>query len=375
MAADPRTSRESRASGEPQASRAPRREMPARVRDLYARRQQAAEAASRTRRRRLEAAHPELAALERRVTSAAIRRLEALGLSPAAQQQAERELDALRQERRRLLAALGEDPASYDAPAPLCPHCGDTGYDGDGFCRCYPEVAGPWLLEQSGLPDDADARFPDFDAALFAARPRRAPDGSPLPSVREERERQCDYLLGWCAAFPANDPAHLYLSGPTGTGKTWFAQAIGHRLIERGYGVLYLTAPDWHQHLAQLRRLTTSFGPDPLRLALAEEMQQRIETADCLILDDLGTENVPPATRLTELLGLLNQRLAAGRPLVISSNLALGDVRQVYDERVSSRLIGAFQLLDISGDDVRLTRRRRRLAEAAEAAEAVKRQA
>ncbi|MDI9497666.1 MAG: ATP-binding protein [Bacillota bacterium] len=340
-----------------------RREMPEHVRALYAGRRQAAEAASHARRRALEAAHPELAALERRVTAAAIARLEALDLSPDARRRAEDELDSLRGERRRLLAALGTDPAGYDATVPLCPRCGDTGYDGDSFCACYPEVAGPWLRAQSGLPADAEAGFASFDAALFSARPRSAPDGSPLPSVRDEREWQRDYLLGWCNAFPANDPTHVYLSGPTGTGKTWFAQAIGRRLLERGYGVLYLTAPDWHQHLARLRRLTTSFGPDPLRLALAEDMQQRIESVDCLILDDLGTENVPPATRLTELLGLLNQRLAAGRPLVISSNLALGDVRQVYDERVSSRLIGAFQLLDISGEDIRLTRRRRRLAE------------
>ncbi len=340
-----------------------RREMPERVRALYASRRQAAEAAGLARRRALEAAHPELAALERRVTAAAIARLGALDLSSDARRRAEEELDALRGERRRLLAAIGADPAGYDTTVPLCSRCGDTGYDGDHLCGCYPEVAGPWLREQSGLPADAGAGFRNFDAELFNARPRSAPDGSPLPSVRRERERQRDYLLDWCDVFPVNDPAHIYLSGPTGTGKTWFAQAVGDRLIERGYGVLYLTAPDWHQHLAQLRRLTTSFGPDPLRLALAEEMQQRIETVDCLILDDLGTENVPPATRLTELLGLLNQRLTAGRPLVISSNLALGDVRQVYDERVSSRLIGAFQLLDISGEDIRLTRRRRRLAE------------
>ena len=338
---------------------ATRQEMPARVRALYDQRRQAAEARGQEARRALAAQDRELAALDEAVTAAEIARVASLTTPGADPQAAQATLERLRRERRARVRALGHDPALFDGPRPSCLYCGDTGFDGEARCRCYPEVARDWLLEHSGLPEDDLRTFEHFDASLFSATVPEGDGGRRRLSTREQRELQRRFCESWCERFPEVSPRNLFMSGGTGTGKTWFCAAIGHALIARGHSVVYVTAPALFQRIAEYRRLSTSYNPDSLRLSLAEEDWARFHDCDCLIIDDLGTETNPPATRLAELLGLINARLADARALVISSNLDIKHISERYDERIASRLIGGFELLDFRGEDLRLAHRQR----------------
>ena len=71
--------------------------------------------------------------------------------------------------------------------------------------------------------------------------------------------------------------ANILLFGPSGTGKSHLAAAIGTALVENGYRVLFTRTTDLVQKLQAARRDLSLPG-----------MLAKLDRFDCLILDDLG---------------------------------------------------------------------------------------
>ena len=79
---------------------------------------------------------------------------------------------------------------------------------------------------------------------------------------------------------------------------------------------------------------------------------RRCESCDLLILDDLGTEFVTPYF-ITTFYSLLNNRLGAGLPTIVTTNITDGALlEKLYTEKISSRL-SAFVPCLFAGDDIR----------------------
>ena len=72
-----------------------------------------------------------------------------------------------------------------------------------------------------------------------------------------------------------------------------------------------------------------------------------------LIVDDLGTE-LPGNFVTAALYALVNDRLLAGKPMIISTNLNMGEIKERYSPQIASRLQGSFQLLPFLGEDIRI---------------------
>ena len=77
--------------------------------------------------------------------------------------------------------------------------------------------------------------------------------------------------------------------------------------------------------------------------------------ADCdlLIIDDLGTELANSFTS-SALFQCINERAIRRKPVIISTNLSLGSLRDIYSERVFSRIASNYKLLKIFGRDLRI---------------------
>jgi len=71
--------------------------------------------------------------------------------------------------------------------------------------------------------------------------------------------------------------ANILLFGPSGTGKSHLAAAIGTALVESGYRVLFTRTTDLVQRLQAARRDLSLPG-----------LLSKLDRYDCLILDDLG---------------------------------------------------------------------------------------
>lgn len=91
----------------------------------------------------------------------------------------------------------------------------------------------------------------------------------------------------------------------------------------------------------------------------SEQFRQAYEPlleSDLLILDDMGTE-VSNTFTVSKLFQVLNERALSGRSTIISTNLSLQQFRDVYSERIFSRITSSFTLLKFTGSDIRIRRK------------------
>ena len=94
------------------------------------------------------------------------------------------------------------------------------------------------------------------------------------------------------------------------------------------------------------------FHPDE---QTAQEVK-RFDECDLLIIDDLGTE-LPGQFVTAALYTLVNDRLLAGKPMVVSTNLTLDEAEKRYSPQIRSRLQGSFRLLPFVGQDIRVLKK------------------
>ena len=76
-----------------------------------------------------------------------------------------------------------------------------------------------------------------------------------------------------------------------------------------------------------------------------------------LIIDDLGTE-MPGQFVTAALYSLLNDRLLAGKPMVVSTNLNTEELKRRYSPQIASRLQGSFSQMIFLGDDIRILKQK-----------------
>ena len=78
---------------------------------------------------------------------------------------------------------------------------------------------------------------------------------------------------------------------------------------------------------------------------------------DLLIIDDLGTE-ITNSFVTSQLFACLNERALRKKPVIISTNLSLEELRDRYSDRIFSRVTSNFTLCKLTGPDIRICIRR-----------------
>ena len=140
---------------------------------------------------------------------------------------------------------------------------------------------------------------------------------------------------------------NLFLYGDTGVGKTFLSNCIAKELIDSAYSVIYFTAFELFDIFAKSR-----FDKD----TLADTMYGYIFDCDLLIIDDLGTE-LTNSFIASQLFLCLNERLLKKRSTIISTNLSLESIVEIYSERIFSRITSNYTMLRLTGDDIRIKKK------------------
>lgn len=206
-----------------------------------------------------------------------------------------------------------------------CEKCKDEGFIDGQFCSCLKTETSKILCEQSGF--NRLKSFEDFTKTA---------------------EQHVDYyniMQKWCNQ--KSNKTTIFISGPTGTGKTCLISCMANELISQGIFVRLVSAFQMNEDFKKARKNGDAFVLDDYL------------TSEVLFIDDLGTE--PKYQNITEeyLYNLLEERKRKNLSTVFTSNLTLKDLLDRYDERVFSRLADRETSITIQleGSDKRLTRR------------------
>ena len=165
-----------------------------------------------------------------------------------------------------------------------------------------------------------------------------------MVSPRENMQNILATCKNFVMRFP-NLEKNLLFWGAPGLGKTFLSTCIAKELIKRGYSVIYETA---YQTFSMLEELKFKRSEDD-RLKFKAD---KIYSCDLLILDDLGSEFSTQYTNAA-FFDILNSRLIAGKKTVINTNLSIAELGKKYSERVTSRMIGHYEMLEFFGKDIR----------------------
>ena len=242
----------------------------------------------------------------------------------------------IREEKRVLLERAGYSPEDLEAHY-SCTLCRDSGIFEGKKCRCFMKLQGEILYKQSKMGEILEREnFSRFQLERFDNTERKAQTGN--KTVREYMKDIRDYFYGYCQNYPENQGNFIFTGG-TGTGKTFFLHCIAKALLDRGVSVLYFTAEGLFNHFSRL-----------MREGIEDEF---VEEVDVLLLDDLGTEFLNSFTA-SRFFNLLNQRILTRKTMMISTNLNFKDLRELYSDRVVSRMMSDYEIIPLYGRDLRL---------------------
>ena len=228
-----------------------------------------------------------------------------------------------------------------------CNICKDTGYvihnSHTDMCKCLKQKLFDVEYNQANMGNVNKHTFENFNFNLFSDKVNLEKYGLNI-SPRENMKNIVDSCIKFVDNM--NNPAgkNLLFSGSTGLGKTYLSNAIVAEVLNKGYTVLYQTAP------VMLDTLISKMFKNDLVFS------ENLLNVDLLVIDDLGTETMN-SMKFTELYKIINTRLLNQNgkvtKTIISTNLDLQGLYNTYDERLVSRFIGHYDIYRFFGDDIR----------------------
>lgn len=241
------------------------------------------------------------------------------------------------------LLVIHRYPADYLDPIYHCASCKDTGYIGTRKCHCFQQQILDILYDQSNLRElIRKENFSTFRLDYYSENRGREQQDSP----RENMLRILDRSHLFLDTFDECPGNNLLIYGNAGVGKTFLTNCIAAELLKKGKSVIYLTAYQFFNQLADYTFRREKENADTLPFLL---------NCDLLIIDDLGTE-LNNAFINSQLFLCINERIIHQKSTIISTNLSLEQINRSYTERISSRIIQSYELFHIYGEDIRIKR-------------------
>lgn len=250
-----------------------------------------------------------------------------------------------RSQKAALLASHGF-PADYFEPDYTCPDCKDTGFIDGKRCHCFKQAAIDLVYTQSNLKEIlAKENFDTFSFDFYSDSDINPATGlSSLATAKDAVAKCHTFIDSFDDSF-----SNLYFYGNTGIGKTFLSNCVAKELMDQGHSVIYFTAFQLFDILGK-----GVFRRDEDAIAA----HQNIFDCDLLIIDDLGTELANSFTT-SQLFLCLNERILRKKSTIISTNLGMNELADIYSERVFSRILSNYTLIKLFGADIRIVKRNR----------------
>lgn len=258
-----------------------------------------------------------------------------------------RQLSDFKQQRLEILKELGYSE-HYFEPSYECPDCKDTGYIENERCHCFKQRAIDLVYTQSNIRSILkNENFETFSYDYYSETDSNPATGLTSLETIQNAVNDCRrFISEFDVAF-----SNLFFYGDTGVGKTFLSNCVAKELLDTGHSVIYFTAFQLFDILKRNNFYQTT----------EEDMiaaHQNIFECDLLIIDDLGTE-LPNSFTVSQLFLCLNERMLRKKSTIISTNLTINQVAEIYSERTFSRISSSYIMLKLFGDDIRIQKKLR----------------
>lgn len=246
---------------------------------------------------------------------------------------AKTELRKIKAQKEELLKQFGY-PVDYLEKKYTCSSCKDTGFVNNKQCDClkqkilsitYAQSNISKLLEKNNFCTLSEEYYTGDDLLLF-----------------REAVEVCHDMV---RAFP-HQKNNILFHGSVGVGKSFLSCCVAKEILDKGYSVLYFSSSNLFETLAN-----STFDKDSKENLYTTK--EDIYNCDLVVIDDLGTE-LTNSFVLSELFSLITERTLRDKSTIISTNLSLTDLSNLYSERIISRIISNYNLCKMSGPDVRI---------------------
>lgn len=312
-----------------------------RAKQILAERKDTAEREQKLRHDEVCLKFPEILEVEKEMARTGAEAVRAIGMGADAEAYIEKiakiNLDA-QALREKILTENGYDK-DYLKVRYNCENCRDTGSREGYVCDCYRRLTKTLAFEELCRSSPMQlCSFEDFRTIYYPDR--LDPTTGVVP--REHMTNTLHFCQAYARGFSPKS-ASLLMYGKTGLGKTHLSLAIAGTVIEKGYAVIYDSAPNIMNKLER-----EHFG----KVQSDEDTMDMLCRCDLLIIDDLGAEFQTSFT-VSALYNIINNRLLSSLPTIISTNLDPKALEEKYSERIASRFIGTYINLGFCGNDVR----------------------
>lgn len=207
-----------------------------------------------------------------------------------------------------------------------CRRCHDTGYVEGIRCGCMTELIKKYSAQE--LSERSTIQLHDFSEFRLDFY---------KGAGKERMYSNFRYLVNYCKYFPKNARSLLFI-GMTGLGKTFLSSCIAKDLASRGFSVVISSISDL------LRRVENEhFGRS------SDMTLDTLNAADMVIIDDLGSE-FRGAFNESALYQIINNRINLRKPTIISTNFNSAELKSIYNERITSRLLYEFTAIKFSSE-------------------------
>lgn len=217
-------------------------------------------------------------------------------------------------------------------PHYACSLCKDTGYVDGKECKCLKLAISKELIKLSGVDITNFATFND-DFSCFE-------NADEMKYIYEKMKK-------FISEIDKTNIDTILLVGDTGVGKTHLMECMTTYALSNGILTKYTTA--FNFNLDMLRYHCSN-------LEEKEDLMEPYLSSEILFIDDLGSENKIKNVTNEYLYLVLNERMLNHKKTIISTNLNLEQIQDMYGERIFSRLMHKKQSLKINfgGKDLRI---------------------
>lgn len=238
-----------------------------------------------------------------------------------------------------------------------CKICKDTGYIqnstyGSTLCPCLKQKLLNISYNKSNISNLDKENFEKFNINIFSDKintEKYKLNISPRQNMINIKQKCIEFVEN----FDNPNYKNLLFTGNTGLGKTFMSNCIANELIKNGKNVLYQTAP-------VLIETVIDNKMNKYKVSSQDDFYKNVLESDLLIIDDLGTECLN-SMKLSELFTILNTRLLNLNnkitKTIISTNLNINNIFNTYEERISSRIAGFYDIYYFFGDDLRFQKK------------------